>query len=204
MDKLFLIIKREYLSRVTRLSFIIATLVTPLAFVLFFVIVGFIFTYESDDTKKIAVLDESGILKGALKDEKGIFFKFEQKSLDDLRKNFKDSGYDAVLVLPKIDNLFSKDYMVYYYAKVQPTMDVAVQIKDRVRDVMRDYKIDALKLERKQLEALNTSVGLEPEPIDKGGQDATRLTGTVGIVIGYIMGFIMYMAVFIYGSMVMR
>ncbi|MBK9488327.1 MAG: ABC transporter permease [Haliscomenobacter sp.] len=204
MDKLFLIIKREYLSRVTRPSFIIATLVTPLVFVLFFVIVGFIFSYESDDTKKIAVLDESGILKGALKDEKGIFFKFEQKSLDTLRKNFKASGYDAVLVLPKIDNLFSKDYMVYYYSKGQPTLDVEVHIKDRVRDALRDYKIDALKLERKQLEALNTSVDVEPEPIEKGGQDATRLTGAIGAGIGFIMGFIMYMAVFIYGTMVMR
>ncbi|AEE50327.1 ABC transporter permease [Haliscomenobacter hydrossis] len=204
MDKLFLIIKREYLSRVTRPSFIIATLVTPLVFVLFFVIVGFIFSYESDDTKKIAVLDESGILKGALKDEKGFFFKFEQQPLDTLRKNFKASGYDAVLVLPKIDNLFSKDYMVYYYSKGQPTLDVEVHIKDRVRDALRDYKIDALKLERKQLEALNTSVDVEPEPIEKGGQDATRLTGAIGAGIGFIMGFIMYMAVFIYGTMVMR
>ncbi len=49
MDKLWLIIKREYLTRVKRRSFILATLLTPLAFAVFFVVVGFIFSYESDD-----------------------------------------------------------------------------------------------------------------------------------------------------------
>ena len=204
MDKLLLIIKREYLARVTRPSFIIATLVTPLVFVLFFVVVGFIFSYESDDTKKIAVVDESSILKGALKDEKGIFFKFEQQSLDALRSKFKSSGYDAILVLPPIGDMFSKDYIVYYYSNGQPTLDVEVHIKDRVRDALRNYKIDQLRLDRKQLEALNTSVDVEPEPVEKGGQDATRLTSAIGAGIGFIMGFFMYMAVFIYGTMVMR
>lgn len=204
MDKLFLIIKREYLTRVTRLSFIIATLITPLIFVLFFVVVGLIFSYESDDTKKIAVVDESGILKGALKDEKGLYFKFEKKPLADLRKNFKNTDYDAILLLPKIDNLFDKDYMAYYYTKGQATLDIESHIEDRLRDALRDYKIDALKLERKQLEALNTSVNIEPEPIEEGGANATRMTSAVGAGIGFIMGFIMYMAVFIYGTMVMR
>lgn len=204
MDKLLLIIKREYLTRVTRPSFIIATLITPLIFVLFFVVVGLIFSYESDDTKKIAVVDESGILKGALKDEKGLYFKFEKKPLADLRKNFKNTDYDAILLLPKIDNLFDKDYMAYYYTKGQTTLDIESHIEDRIRDALRDYKIDALKLERKQLEALNTSVNIEPEPIEEGGANATRLTSAVGAGIGFIMGFIMYMAVFIYGTMVMR
>ena len=49
MDKLWLIIKREYLTRVKRRSFIIATLLTPLAFAVFFVVVGLIFQYESDE-----------------------------------------------------------------------------------------------------------------------------------------------------------
>lgn len=204
MNKLFLIIKREYLTRVTRPSFIIATLVTPLAFVAFFVVASLIFSYESDDSKKIAVIDESGILKGALKDEKGMYFKFEQKPLAELRRNFKKSGYDGILLLPKLGDLFSKDYMVYYYTDGQSTLEVEDHIEDRVRDALRDYKIEALKLERKQLEALNTSVDVEPEPIEEGGKDATSLTSAIGAGIGFIMGFIMYMAVFIYGTMVMR
>jgi ABC-2 type transport system permease protein len=204
MDKLLLIIKREYLTRVTRPSFIIATLVTPLAFALFFVVVGFIFSYESGESKKIAVIDESGILKGALKDEKGMYFKFENQPLDQLRRNFDKTDYDAILLLPKLQDLFSKDYLVYYYTNGQSNLETEVHIKDRVGDALRDYKIEALKLERKQLEALNTSVDVDPEPIVAGGKDATKLTSAVGAMMGFLMGFIMYMAVFVYGTMVMR
>ena len=63
MDKLWLIIKREYLTRVKRRSFIIATLLTPLAFAVFFVVVVPVFQYESDDTRRIAIIDEGNVLK---------------------------------------------------------------------------------------------------------------------------------------------
>ena len=91
MNKLGLIIKREYLTRVTRRSFILATLLTPLAFALFFVIVGVIFSYESDDSKRIAIIDEGNMLEKKMRDENNLFFKFVDTELDILKKNFDDS-----------------------------------------------------------------------------------------------------------------
>lgn len=70
MNKLGLIIKREYLTRVTRRSFILATILTPLAFAVFFVVVGFIFQYQGDDKQRIAIIDEGNILKKVLKTRK--------------------------------------------------------------------------------------------------------------------------------------
>ncbi len=204
MDKLWLIIKREYLTRVTRRSFIIATLLTPLAFALFFVVVSLIFSYQSDDKKKIAIIDEGGILSGTLKDGKNVFFKLEKRSLETLRKEFKKTGYDAILVVPKIKDLLSKTETIFYYSEGQPTLDVELLVSDRIHDAIRDYKITKLNIERKQFDAINTKVELEPEPIKKGGTDATRLTSAIAAGIGGIMGFIMYMTVFIYGMMVMR
>ena len=67
MNNLWLIIRREYLTRVTRRSFILATLLTPLAIGLFFVVVSFIFQYDSDDSKRIAVIDEGNIFEGKIK-----------------------------------------------------------------------------------------------------------------------------------------
>jgi ABC-2 type transport system permease protein len=204
MDKLWIIIKREYLSRVTRKTFIIATILTPLAFVAFFAIVGFIFSYQSDDVKTVAVLDEGNILGGALKDQKNLYFKFEQRGLEELRSSFEKTDYDAILQVPKVDNIMSKEFTVFYYSKGQPTLDVDIAIRDRVRDALREYKIKSLNINREQLDAINTSITLEPEPIEKGGQDASKLTSAIAAGAGMLMGFIMYMAVFIYGSMVMR
>ena len=204
MDKLWLIIKREYLTRVTRRSFILATLLTPLGFALFFVVVGLIFQYESDEVRKIAIIDEGAIFDGTIKDEKNLYFKFEDRDLESLRRQFDELDYDGVLVIPEIKNLMSQKHTIYYYAKKQPTLDIESLIRDRVSDQLRDHKIEALQLDPKQLQALNTDIDLEPEPVDDESEDATKLTGVIAAGIGGTMGVIMYIVVFIYGMMVMR
>jgi len=204
MDKLLLIIKREYLTRVKRRSFIIATLLTPLGFAVFFVVVGFIFSYESDDSKRIAILDEANILEGSIKDEKNLYFKFEKRNLDEMRRDFDQFDYDGILVLPPVPDLYAGHYTAYYYSDGQPTLDVETLIRSRVSRSVRNYKIESLQLNRKELEALDTRIELEPEPIKESGEDATALTGAIAAGIGSLMGIIMYMVVFIYGMMVMR
>jgi len=204
MDKLWLIIKREYLTRVKRWSFIIATLLTPLAFAVFFVVAGLIFQYESDDTRRIAIIDEGNVLKKSMKDEKNLYFKFVDAELEVLRDNFNEFDYDGILVVPRVRDLMSKSYTVYYYSDKQPTLDIEALIRERVREGLKDYKIAALQLDPAQLEALDTRVALEPEPIDDRVQDASKLTGAIAAGIGGLMGIIMYIVVFIYGMMVMR
>ncbi len=204
MNKLGLIIRREYLTRVTRKSFILATLLTPLAFLVFFVVVGIIFQYESDDTSRVAVIDEGNILDGVLPDEKNLFFKFVDQDLETLRSDFDNYDFDGILLIPPVKDLLLTDHTIYFYSDKQPTLDVEMLIKQRIGAAIRDYKIEALQLERRQLEALNVRVDLEPEPIEETGSDGTRITGAIAAGIGGIMGFVMYITVFIYGMMVMR
>lgn len=204
MNKLGLIIRREYLTRVTRRSFILATLLTPLGFAVFFVVVGLIFSYESDDSQRIAIVDQGNILNKSIKDDENLYFKFVNDNLETLRDDFEDSDYDGIVVLPEITNLLDKTYTFYYYSDKQPTLDVETLIQSRIRSSIRDYKIEQLQLDRQQLEALDTRVELDPEPIDPEGDDASKLTGAIAAGIGSIMGIIMYFVVFIYGMMVMR
>jgi ABC-2 type transport system permease protein len=204
MNKLWIIIQREYISRVTRKSFILATLLTPLGIALFSVVVSVIFGYESDDSRRIAVVDSSGILKGALRDDKTVFFKFEDTPLEALKGQIDRKNYDAILEVPPIEDVLTENYTLYYYAEDAPTLDIELMIRDRVGEAVRDYKIEALNLERKQLDALNTRIELDPEPLREDGEDKTTLTSAIGAGIGMIMGFIMYIVVFVYGAMVMR
>lgn len=204
MDKLWLIIKREYLTRVKRRSFIIATLLTPMAFAIFFVVVGLIFQYESDDSRRIAIIDEGDVLKHSIRDEKNLYFKFVDVELSVLRENFDEFDYDGILVLPQVNDLLARNYTVYYYSDKQPTLDIESFIREHVSERLREYKIEALQLDPRQLEALDTRVELDPEPIDEAGQNASKLTGAIAAGIGGLMGIIMYIVVFIYGMMVMR
>ncbi|MEN0005551.1 MAG: ABC transporter permease [Bacteroidota bacterium] len=204
MNKLWLIIKREYLTRVTRRSFILATILTPLAFALFFIVVGFIFQYESDDSKRIAIIDEADMLKKRIKDEDNLYFKFVDADLETLRSTFSETDYDGILRIPPLKDLLSKEHTIYYYSDKQPTLDIETLIKQRIRRSIRDYKIEALNFKKEELDALDTRISLDPEPIEETGEDASKITGAIAAVIGAVMGVIMYMTVFIYGMMVMR
>lgn len=204
MNKLGLIIRREYMTRVTKRSFILATLLTPLAFAIFFAVIALIFSYESDDTKKIAVIDEANILNKVIKDEKNLYFKFVNEDLESFKESFDKKEYDGILQIPPIEDIMKQKYTIYYYADDQPTLDIEVLIRQRISKAVRDYKIGELNIERAQLDALDTNVILEPEPLSDNGNDATRMTGAIAAFLGMIMGFIMYLTVFIYGMMVMR
>jgi ABC-2 type transport system permease protein len=204
MNKLLLIIKREYISRVTSKSFILTTLLTPLAIVLFTAVVTLIFSYETDEIQNIAVVDEAKILDGSIRDEENLFFHFEKKSLEEVLSGIEKSSYSGVLYVPAIKEVMEKQYTIFYYAAKQPGLSVQFKIKDRVEDALRDFKIVQLKLDKEQIAALDTKIILEPEPISKDEVDSSRLTSAIAAVIGMSMGFIMYMTVFIYGMMVMR
>jgi ABC-2 type transport system permease protein len=204
MNKLGIIIKREYLTRVTRRSFILATLLTPLGFALLFVVVGVIFSYQSDDVRKVAIIDYDNMLNGSIKDEQNLYFKFEEEDIEVLKRRIGETDYDGILVLPRLKDISEKRYKVFYYSEKQPTPDIEMAIKDRLETAIRDYKITALGLNRDELASLETRIELDPEPLQDDGADASVLTSVIASGIGFIMGMIMYMAVFIYGSMIMR
>ena len=203
MNKLWLIIKREYLTRVKKRSFILTTLLTPLVIGLFMVVVAFIFRYESDDLKKIAILDKENIIS-SIKDSENLIFKFEDASLEEMKKTYVEKNYDAIMVIPPIKNLQDTRLTVFYYSDDPLGLDISLAIASKLQKRIRKYKITALNLDAKELESLDTKVTINPEPIDDSNKDVSAMASVVGAFLGMVMGGIMYMAVFFYGSMVMR
>lgn len=204
MNKLLLIIQREYISRVTSKSFILTTLLTPLAIVLFTAVVTLIFSYETDEVQNIAVVDEAKLLDGSIRDEENLFFHFENQPLKEVLAGMEKSSYSGVLYIPEIKEVMDKKYTVFYYASKQPGLSIQFKIRERVEDALKDFKIVKLNLDKALIAALDTKVILEPEPLSKDDVDSSRLTSAISAIMGMAMGFIMYMTVFIYGMMVMR
>ena len=206
MKKLGLIIRREYLSRVTKRSFILATLLTPLAIILFMVIVGLIFSYQGDDVQKVAIINEAQLdLKPAdLNGNKNLQLEIVDQDLEQLRSKFEELDYNGILVIPVVKNIYAGSHTLYYYSEKNPTLSVETDLKRIVNKRLRDYKIAALDIEERQLKALDTKIDLDPEPITAEEDSGSKITSVVGAGIGGFMGFFMYMAVFIYGMMVMR
>ncbi|MEM8907241.1 MAG: ABC transporter permease [Bacteroidota bacterium] len=204
MNKLWLIVQREYLSRVRKRSFIIATLLTPVAIASFIVIPSLVISYESDAARRIAVLDEGNLLNKVMSDENNLHFHFESSSLETLKDNYEAKNYDGILRIPNLRNLSDKDVTVYYYSDQPLGLDMQMTIQNKIGKYIRGYKIDALGLDKQQLETLRTKVTINPEPIDDSKKDDSSLASMIAFFIGMVMGFFMYLTIFIYGMMVMR
>ncbi|NJC25525.1 ABC transporter permease [Neolewinella antarctica] len=210
MDNLWLVIKREYVTRVRRKSFILATLLTPLGLAVFFIVAQFIFSYGNDESTRVAIIDEAGIFEGtAIPDENGLYF---VKTNDDIAtvmaeiQEEKEGGLNALVLIPAIKNPRVKDVRVEYFSDDPLAIDTRLAIDRRLEKALREYKVKTLGLDRAALAALETNVEIRTKKItlEEGEKADTTMAGVVGAGLGTVMGFLMYLSIFIYGTMVMR
>lgn len=204
MSKLNLIIKREYLTRVRKKSFIIGTLLAPVGLLVYFLVIVGLTKYEGGSEVRIAILDEAGVI-GVIPDDRGVrYIPAPDKTLDQLKTEVLDGKYSGALLVPALSNLKQKNLTVYYYSDDKLAPEKRQVIEKRIANKVRDFKIDSLKLDRASLENLDTEVSIDPESIAKEGEDESKYTIGVGLAIGGIMAFIMFFMVMMYGQMVMR
>ena len=96
MKKIWLIIKREYLTRVRNKTFILSTILTPLLFVGLITAVTFI-SVKNVDKETVAVVDKANLFNGKIENAKAITFSFPQ-GVDST--NYQQKGFSAVLYVP--------------------------------------------------------------------------------------------------------
>lgn len=209
MNNLLLVITREYITRVRRKSFILATLLTPLGIAVFFVVVQFIFSYGNDEKSRIAIVDEGGIFEGkAIPDQNGLYFIMSQEEPELLKSKIRDGegDYSALVVIPEIDNPRVRNFKVDYFSDDALALDTQIALSKRLEKALRDYKIGQLELDRSALTALETDVDIRTKKLTvaEGENEDTTMASIVGAGLGGIMGFLMYIIVFVYGMMVMR
>ena len=203
LQKIGLIIRREYVTRVMKKSFILLTLLTPVLFLLFIVIASLIFAYEGDEKKIIAVVDESEMLNKAIPDAKNIYFKFPQESLEQLKSEVKEGKYDGVLVLPPIQ-VSNKEYVPQYFSDKRLPLTLDETVKDVVRSKVRDFKLKAMGITAEEMDRLDTRIQIKPQSITDKGENTSAYSNIIGAALGYIMTILMFMITIVYGSFVMR
>ncbi len=204
-SKIFVIIAREFAIRVKKKSFILTTLLTPLLFAALMVVPGLIAVYsEGEDVRRIAIVDNSGIVMPYMQSDSQLEFTLEEDmTVDNLKKNFDELDYFAVVEISPMDSL--KNVSVSTYSKKQLNMDIKGRISSNVEDAIRDYKVKGYGIP--QLEKIMADI--EPDfkvntyTLGEEGEEKVSKV-EIFMVIGYIASFLIYMFIFMFGSMVMR
>ncbi len=203
MKKISIIIQREYLSRVKKRSFILTTLGLPLLMVGFSVLIGFIGA-KSKSNMQYAVVDESKIFENQLADSTDkhtTFSYFAKLELDSLRANYAAKKFDALLHIapPNVKGVFEKQN-IKVYSTTNVSSDAANYLENRINTVFQNKIMTDAGMNRAEIDSIN-NISLSFSNITK---DDTQANAQIASGIGYFSGFLIYIVLFIYGSMVMR
>lgn len=200
MNKTLIIIKREYLTRVKKRSFLILTLLIPFLFIGIAAISGLIAASGASGDKKIAVLDQSHLFEHKLKNSKRITYSFVQGNLEDFKKHLDKEKYDALLYIPVFDqNKKNIDFQLFYNEQIG--MKTEGDLTDDLNTVITDERMKAAGISNDQLQSIQEqSVNL----ISKSVEDGKESNNAVATVVGMACGFLLYMFLLFYGMSVMR
>lgn len=200
MNKVFLIIEREFLNRVGKKSFLVATILLPLIFPAIIKVLQYINekTTEGEAKEVISYYDASGIFKP---DTIKFSFKADPGPIDSAKVRYLLSGDFGLLHIPKIDIKDPKG--VEFYSKGQPTLDDTRAIQRIVSDQVKALRLERLQIKKTTLDSLNTNVDLQTINLTPDGGEK-KSNSTVTFLVGMIFGILMYMFIFIYGAQVMQ
>ncbi len=201
MNKIWLVIKREYLTRVRNRSFILSTILLPLFFI-GFIFASAYFAASSTESQKVAVSDSNGIFKNSFQNDKLITYEFPDDVTPD---NFKEKGYSAFLKIPN-DYSSSNDSISLISTK-QLGMDAEDKIKDQIDDAIRNQAFLKNNIDKKILDSinkLNENGMYHFRTVVKQGKKTEKSNSALSYGIGYGSGFLIYITLFIYGAAVMR
>ncbi len=199
MNKILVIIQREYVTRVRRRLFVITTLLLPLGFSLIFLVPLLVSNYSTEITK-IAVVDESGIFKNKLSDHKNLLYKTVDSPYEQVKKTYM-GAYTGILHIPSNFDIY-KPSGIELYSDKQMGFLLQQNIGDDLTGVVRDIKLAKLNVKQDSLDNADKAVTFDSIIMGEGGEKKGNTE--MATALGYIMGFFIYIVMFIYGYMVLR
>jgi ABC-2 type transport system permease protein len=202
MRKIILIIKREYLTRVRKRSFIISTLLFPILYMALIFGTGYI-ADKSKRNLKVAIIDSSGYFNESLITKSNDLDKNSELRLVKLSGpekdfNYDSAGYNGYIIIPPVEwkkgtkNLLFKSSKTFGDGTTAP-------IESKLNRIWDAIKNDSLDIDESKQQILASSrLGLSSQNIRDLKADARTSSG-----IGYACGFLIYFIILIYGSQVM-
>ena len=207
-NKIWIVARREYLSRVQKKSFILVTLLTPLGIALFSVLVGLIMSAGGNEDQRVVIKDETGIIQQIASEDKDFPYEFSSKHLNVLREDYGSLGYDVFVYIPALRDSATMRIAASYYSREKPSLSLLESIEAKLADQVEIYRMRKSNIDQKLLDSFKADINLENGAMDLNDQSGSPATGKLNIIIGTalggMMGFLMYLVIFIYGSMVMR
>ena len=201
MNKLFLIIQREYFSRVKKKSFLIMTILGPLLMAGLMIVPVWLAMRDKTE-HQILVLDHSGLFIDKLPNTKLIKFTYGAESIQTAKLKLKDGPFDLIMEIKGDAINDSKTTPVLYYKK-QPGINVEQYITNTMENILFDYRLQGDSIDLNKIDKARRPVEILTLKVTEEGKDEKTNT-EINMAIGFGCAIAIYFMIFLYGSQVMR
>jgi ABC-2 type transport system permease protein len=203
MNKIFLIIQREYFSRVKKKSFIIMTILGPILMA-GVIIMPIWLQMRKTDLQKIEVIDESYIFKDLIPEKKNIHFDYPEITYDVATAGFYSTDYDAILWIPR--NILDGKGAVKILYKDQLGNATEEYIRNSLGKMMYDIILAKNKVNMDVIKTADLTSRVDIKSVEYNKETGENKHSNTGLKlgIGFLCGFLIYIFIFLYGIQVMR
>jgi len=199
MNKITLIIKREYLTRVKKKSFVIMTLLGPLLMA-GLMLVPIWLAIKDKDIQRIEVIDETKTFINQFVNTATLQFKHEFRSIEQAKSKFYDENYTSILYIKNAD----KTPIVEMYYKKQPGFSTIINIENTIENVIRNIEIQSkFNVTKEQLAEIQPNITVKPISITIDGEEESKNVG-ISTALGFGGAILIYFFIFMYGVQIMR
>ena len=202
MNKLFLIIKREYLSRVRKKSFIIMTLLTPL-FMIGVFIVPILLASSSEDKTTIAIIDNNKFKEFRLISSLNLEYTYLNELNLEQHKTTLIETYDFLLHIPEIDSIEQIESSIEVYSINQMSLSIKQNVENQIDKKLTNIYLLQSGINPDQIKKSQSKSTIKTYVVDEQGENI-KGNSEASFGIGLVGGFLIYIFIFMYGTMVMR
>ena len=200
MSKTFTIIRREYLSRVKKKSFIVMTILGPLLMAALIIVPIFI-ARMSDSVYEVAIVDDTRLFYDEFTDANNITFTDLNVNIDSAIELMKMNKFDAVLHIPT--TAFQAPSTLRLFSEKAINMNAKLYIENILRNEFELMKLAHAGIDPEILKATETKISIQAIRLLKDGHEQTDYP-EISMALGIFSGILIYFFVFLFGAQVMR
>lgn len=201
MNKVFLVIQREYLSRVKKKSFLIATLLTPLIFPAIMGVFVWIAAEEmkNQELRVIEVVDETGLF--FMESSEQYAFSSSAKSVEEAKTWVKEGKRYGVLYLPSLD--LKDPQGIQFYGLENPSISLIGYLESALKRKIENQRLFNEGIDPEILQEIKTEVSIQSLTLQDSGEEVLT-DASVNYGLGFLSGILIYLFIFLYGNQIMQ
>ncbi|NQU34390.1 MAG: ABC transporter permease [Bacteroidetes bacterium] len=201
MNKIFLIIQREYLSRVKKRSFIVMTIIGPVLMAAMIILPAYLADWSQATDKRIAVLDETGWFLEKFKEEDNLTFYYVFGNLDEEKENALSKNGDLLLYIPRTELNIPVNSELY--SLKQPGLNVTSYIKSVMKQIVENKKLLASGIDPEIIKSAKVNINLQTIKVEEDGIEKKSNT-EVEVGLAIFSGIMIYFFIFMFGVQVLK